>query len=201
MIASPARCMDCGAERGSGLGQCPSCGLTIAAAEILFRRRLVRRTGWFLLGAIVFVPASQVFPPLELDRIWIFAGSLFFATLGIGFWLDFRVRRHQDVEALKRIYFGMVPVLWVLAALLYANGRFDSGRPQPHTATVVGSLSMPGLPGNYRLVVTSWRQDRLWERVPVDRMDFDRFHLGDSVVVLVQEGLAGIPWVYDVNRP
>jgi hypothetical protein len=35
----------------------------------------------------------------------------------------------------------------------------------------------------------------------VDRVDFDRFRLGDGVVVLVQEGLAGIPWVYGVNRP
>jgi hypothetical protein len=60
---------------------------------------------------------------------------------------------------------------------------------------------MPGLPHSNRLVVTSWREGRLLERVPVDRADFDRFRLGDGVVVLVQEGIAGVPWVYGVNRP
>jgi len=199
MISRAAHCLECGAERDSE--QCSSCGLTVAASEILFRRRLVNRTGWFLLGAIVFVPASQVFPPLEIDRIWIFAGILFFATLGLAFWLDGRARRHQDVEILKRIYSGMVPVLWVLAALLYSNGRFDRSQPEERSAAVVGSLSMPGLPRTYRLVVTSWREDHLFERVSVDRVDYDRFRLGDGVVVLVQEGLAGIPWVYGVNRP
>jgi len=193
------RCLNCGAEFSSN--QCLSCGLTVAAAEIQFRRRLVRRTGWFLLGAVVFIPASQAFPPLELDRIWIFAGTIFFVALGLAFWLDARARRHREIEVLKRIYFGLVPVLWVLAALLYANGRFDSSQPQRHTATVVGQFSMPGLPHTYRLVVTSWREGRLWERVPVDRDDFDRFRLGDDVVVLVQEGIAGVPWISGVNRP
>ncbi|MGB6430881.1 MAG: hypothetical protein WBF06_09850 [Candidatus Acidiferrales bacterium] len=171
------------------------------AAEILFRRRLVNRTAWFLVGAVVFVPASQVYPPLEIDRMWIFAGTLFFVTLGLAFWLDYRARRHEGVEILKRVCSGLVPVLWVLAALLYANGRFDRSQPVAHSANVVGSLSMAGLPRSYRLIVTSWREGHMFERVSVDRMDFDRFRLGDGVVVLVQEGLAGIPWVYGVNRP
>jgi hypothetical protein len=199
MTARPAHCVECGAERSST--QCSECGLTVAAAEIVFRRRLVNRTGWFLLGAVVFVPASQVYPPLEIDRIWIFAGVLFFVTLALAFCLDYRARRHQYVETLKRIFFGLVPVFWVLSALLYANGRFDRSGPESHSAAVVGSLSMPGLPRNYRLIVTSWRDGHLFEHVSVDRMDFDRFRLGDGVVVLVQEGLAGIPWVYAVNRP
>ena len=199
MTSRPVHCLECGAELSSS--QCLACGLTVAAAEILFRRRLVNRTAWFLVGAVVFVPASKVYTPLEIDRMWIFAGSLFFVTLGLAFWLDFRARRHEEVEIAKRIYSGLVPVLWVLAALLYANGRFDRSQPQAYNAAVVGSLSMPGLPRSYRLIVTSWREGNLFERVPVDRVDFDRFRLGDGVVVLVQEGLAGIPWVYGVNRP
>src|SRR5260370_30158888 len=65
------RCLDCGSERESD--QCASCGLTSAAAEVMLRRRLVRPTAWFLLGAVVFLPVSQLYPPLELDAIFIFA--------------------------------------------------------------------------------------------------------------------------------
>ncbi len=192
------RCLDCGAERTSD--QCSTCGLTSAAAEVMIRRRLVRRTAWFLLGAVAFLPASQVFPPLELDAILIFVGVLFFLVLGLGAWIDRRARGHAEIELFKRIYFGFIPVPWLLAALLFVNGKFDTTPPLRQEATVVGKFSMPGVLRNNRLVVTSWRGDQRIERLPVDRDDFNRFQRGDRIVVHLQEGIAGIPWVYAVYR-
>lgn len=192
-------CLDCGAERHSD--QCPACGLTTAAAEVVLRRRLVRRTAWFLVGAVLFVPASQVFPPIALDSILIFMGVIFFAALSLGYWIEHRAKHHQEVEVMKRIYFGLTPVPWVLAAMLFMNGRFDSSVPRTEPAVVIGKVSVAGLPRGYRLVVTSWRGNRSIERVPVPRDDFDRFHPGDEVIVIVKDGLASIPWVYAVRRP
>src|SRR5207245_2361306 len=83
-----------------------------AAAEVLLRRRLMLRTAWFLVGAVLFLPASQLFPPLELDAILIFIGVMFFLVLGLGVWVERRARHHLEVEALKRVYFGFVPVPW-----------------------------------------------------------------------------------------
>ncbi len=73
------RCLDCGADRIAD--QCPACGLTSAAAELVVRRRLVKRTAFFLVGIIVFVAASQYYPALELDSILIFGGLVFFSPL------------------------------------------------------------------------------------------------------------------------
>ncbi len=53
-------CLNCGAEREKD--QCLGCGLTSDAAEVMLRRRLVWRTAWFLVGAVLFVPVSQAFP-------------------------------------------------------------------------------------------------------------------------------------------
>jgi len=192
------RCLDCGAERTSD--QCPSCGLTSAAAELIVRRRLVHRSAWFLAGAVAFVPASQVYPPLELDAILIFVGVMFFLVLGLGIWLERGMRRHAEVEFFKRIYFGFVPVPWILAALLFVNGKFDAAPPVRQTATVVGKFSMPGFFRSNRLVVISWRERQRFERVPVGRNDYDRFEHGDRIVVQMKEGVAGIPWVYAVYR-
>ena len=192
------RCLDCDAERTSD--QCPACGLTSAAAEVIFRRRLLHRTAWFLLGAVAFLPASQLYPALELDAILIFVGVLFFLALGLAVWVERRARRHAEVEALKRIYYGLVPVPWLLAALLFANGKFDTAPPTPQVASVVGKFSMRGVLRSSRLVVTSWRTGQRFERVPVDRDDFERFQRGDAVVVQVHDGLVGIPWVYAVYR-
>lgn len=192
------RCLDCGAERTAD--QCPACGLTSAAAEVMLRRRLLHRTAWFLLGAVAFLPASQVFPPLELDAILIFVGVLFFFALGLAVSIEWRARAGAEIEALKRIYFGFVPVPWLLATVLFVNGKFDTAPPTRQVASVVGKFSMPGVLRSSRLVVTSWREGHRIERVPVNRDDFGRFQRGDHVVVHMQNGVVGIPWVYAVYR-
>jgi len=166
----------------------------------MLRRRLFSRTAWFLLGAVAFVPASQLYPPLELDVMLIFFGAVFFVALGLAIWVDRRARRGAEVDAIKRVYFGLVPIPWLLAALLFANGRFDSAPPTRQEAAVVGKFSMPGIVRSSRLVVTSWRGDRRFERVPVSRDDFNRIERGDIVVVKVQGRVVGIPWVYGVYR-
>ena len=117
------RCPDCGSERTTD--QCPSCGLTTAAAEITFRRHLMARTGIFLLGSLGFPYISQIYPPLELDLILIFFGVIFFAALTLAIILERRARNHQEIEVLKRIYNGFIPLPWILAATLFINGRLD----------------------------------------------------------------------------
>ena len=193
------RCLDCGADRTAD--QCPACGLTSAAAELVVRRRLVRRTAFFLVGIIAFIGASQVFPPLEIDAILIFAGVVFFFSLALGYWIDVKARKRQEVEVLKRIYFGMIPVPWIFAGMLFLNGKLDTSRPVRIPATVVGKFSTNGVPRSRRLVVTSWRGTRRIERIAVDQNDYDRFKRGDDIVVQVQKGAFDLPWVNGVYRP
>ncbi len=192
------RCLDCGADRIAD--QCPACGLTSAAAEVMVRRRLVERTAWFLVGVILFVVASQVFPPLEIDAILIFVGGVFFFSLGVAYWIDLRARQRKEIEAIKRIYFGMVPVPWIFAMMLFLNGKLDNSRPIRVPATVVGKFATSGLPRSRRLLVTSWRAGRRIERVSVDQYDFDRFQRGDDIIIQAQKGALGVPWVYGVFR-
>jgi hypothetical protein len=193
------RCLDCGADRTAD--QCSACGLTSAAAELVVRRRLVRRTAFFLVGIIVFIAASQVFPALEIDAILIFAGLIFFFSLALGYWIDVRARKRLEVEAMKRVYFGMIPVPWIFAAMLFLNGKLDTSRPVRIPATIVGKFSTNGLPRSRRLVVTSWRGTRRIERIAVDQNDYDRFQRGDDIVVQAQKGAFGLPWVNGVYRP
>jgi len=193
------RCLDCGSDRIAD--QCPSCGLTSAAAELVVRRRLVRRSAVFLVGIIVFVVASQVFPALEIDAILIFAGLVFFCSLALGYWIDYRARKRQEVEVLKRIYFGMIPVPWIFAGLLFLNGKLDTSRPVRIDAIVVSKFATGGLPRSRRLVVNSWREGRRIERIAVDQNDFDRFQKGDDIIIQAQKGALGVPWVYGVYRP
>lgn len=192
------RCLNCGADRA--VDRCEACGLESAAAELALRRKFSNRTAIFLLGALAFVVAAGRYPPLELDGILIFVGVLFFVTLALGLWMERRAIRHLEVEALKRTYYSLVPVPWLLAVLLLGNGALDRLLPTNYTTRVVGKFAMRGPVPSRRLVVVSWRDGRRFERVPVAREDFDRFQPGDAVIVRVEDGLVGIPWVYSVYR-
>jgi hypothetical protein len=193
------RCLNCGADRDADV--CGSCGLSSHAAEFTLRKKLLNRTALFLLGALAFVVASERYPALDLDGILIFIGVLFFLTLGLAMWLERRALRHMEVEALKRIYYGLIPLPWLLASLLLGNGALDTSPPTIEGARVVGKFGMRGPVASRRLVVTSWRAGHRVERIPVDRGDFDRFSYGDLLEVKVAGGLVGIPWVEGVSRP
>jgi hypothetical protein len=194
------RCLDCGSQRIAD--QCPACGLTSAAAEVMFRRRLWLRTTVFLAGSLLFPYVSQIYPPLELDLMLVFFGVIFFLALTLAVFLDRGARKRQEIEVLKRIYAGFVPLPWILAATLVVNGRADSAKNIAYyPTTVVGSFNMKGIVrGSRRLAVRSWREGHGVERLAVDMDDIDRFRVGDAVVVAVEPGALGIPWYYGVYR-
>lgn len=194
------RCLDCGAARDTD--QCPACGLTTAAAELVFRKRLIKQTTFFLAGSLLFPYVTPIYPPLDLDLMLVFFGVLFFVALTLAVILERRARKHQEIEILKRIYSGFIPLPWILAAAIFLNGKLDSASKLVYVPTQVqGKFLMKGLVrGSRRLVVRSWRPDQRVERLPVDPDDFDRFRVGDRIEVGVEPGVLGIPWVYGVYR-
>lgn len=194
------RCLDCGAERIAD--QCSACGLTSAAAEVMFRRRFLKRTAVFLAGSLAFPYISQIYPPLDLDWMLVFFGVIFFVALTIAVVLDRRARNRQDLEVLKRIYSGFIPLPLILAATIFINGKFDSKKNVVyHPTTVDSRYNMPGIVrGTRRIFVRSWRDGQKYERLAVDADDYDRFHPGDPVFVGVEPGALGIPWYYGVYR-
>src|SRR6266852_2821316 len=173
------RCLDCGAPRTAD--QCPACGLTSAAAEVMFRRRFLKRTAVFLAGSLAFPYVSQIYPPLDLDLMLVFFGLIFFLALTLAVFLDRRASSRREIEVLKRIYAGFIPLPWILAATLVVNGRLDAQRNVVYYSTVVvGRFNMKGLVrGSRRLYVDSWREHQRVERLAVDLDDFDRLRDGD----------------------
>jgi hypothetical protein len=193
-------CLDCGSER---LGdQCPVCGLTAAAAELVFRRRLLWQMALFLVGSLLFPYLSQVYPPLDLDGMLVFFGLVFFLALALAIFLDRQARARKDVNFLKHLFTGFLPVPFIFSLVLLLNGKLDSPRNVSyHATTVEGRYLMRGVVrGTRRLVVFSWREGRKYERLAVDSDDYDRFQVGDNVNVGEEPGALGIPWFYGVYR-
>ena len=193
------RCLDCGSPRTAD--QCPACGLTSAAAEVMFRRRFMKRTGVFLAGSLAFPYISQIYPPLELDLMLVVFGMIFFVVLTLAVVLDRRARKRQELEMLKHVYGGFILLPWILAAMLFVNGRLDSEKNVTyHTSVVEGRYNLPPVVRGRRLFVKSWRELGKSESVAVSEYDYDRFKPGDQVNVGVKPGALGIPWFYDIYR-
>lgn len=194
------RCPYCGTER-AGLVACENCGMDPAEASRAMRRSLVNRLGIFLLGAVAFFVPCSLYPPIELDGMLIFLGVIFFSTIALAMWAERRSIRRQEVELLKRIFHGLVPIPWLLGTLLFVNGALDRSPPRDVEATVISRLAVPGVLPMHQLIVKSWRDGREVERLAVTRQDFDRFHAGDRVIVRMEDGLVGIPWIFGVYTP
>jgi hypothetical protein len=194
------RCLDCGSQRTSD--QCPNCGLTSAAAELVFRRRLIRQMAYFLIGSLLFPYLSQVYPPLDIDAMLVFFGLVFFIALAIAIILDRQARGHKDVEILRHLFTGLIPIPFILSVGIFLNGKLDSAKNVAyHPTVVVGRYQMKGIVrGTRRVFVQSWREGRKIERLAVDPDDFDRFHVGDKVNVGEESGALGIPWFYGIYR-
>ena len=160
----------------------------------------MRRTGIFLLGSLAFPYVSQIYPPLDLDLILIFFGVTFFGALTLAIILERRARNHQEIELLKRVYHGFIPLPWILAATLFINGRLDSQKNVINYPTViVGRFNMRGIVKGSRRLIVRWRDGKSVD-LAVDQDDFDRFQVGDSVTVASAPGALGIPWYWGVYR-
>ncbi|MDQ1407503.1 MAG: hypothetical protein QOG55_3132 [Acidobacteriaceae bacterium] len=169
---------------------------------MVFRPRFMKSTAVFLAGSLLFPYVSQIYPPLDLDWMLVFFGLIFFIGLTVAVFVDRGARNHRDIEVLKRIYAGFIPLPWILAAALFLNGKLDSPKNVAYYPTTVQSrFNMRGIVrGSRRLVVRSLRPGQKWERLAVDVDDYDRFHDGDAVVVGVAPGALGINWFYGIYR-
>lgn len=187
------RCLNCDTVITGPV--CEGCELTQTAASLVVRRRVVFRTGLFLLGSLAFVAAAYRFPPLDMDGMLVFSGVIFFVGLGMAVWVERGALRGSQIAIRKRLFMALVPLPWLLAGMLVVNAKLDRAPVRLWPTRVVEKFSMSAIVPTRRLLVVSWREGRRYERVPVSRGEFSRFRVGERVVVEIHPGLAGIPWV------
>lgn len=190
------RCLNCDTVMTGPV--CEGCDLTEAAASLVVRRKVILRTGLFLLGSLAFVAAAYRFPPLEMDKMLIFCGVIFFLGLAMAVWVERGALRGSQIAIRKRLFTSLVLTPWLFAAMLVVNAKLDNAPVRDWTTRVVRKFSMSAIVPTRRLVVVSWRAGHEYEHVPVSLAEYARFRVGERVVVEIHPGLAGIPWVAGV---
>src|SRR5260370_22037462 len=114
-------------------------------------------------------------------------GILFFVVLAVAVILDRRARNRRELEVLKRVYSGFIPLPWILAATLLLNGKLDSQKNVAyHPTTVDSRYHMPGIVrGTRRLFVHSWLEGQTMECRAVSCADYGRLRAGDSGLMCI----------------
>jgi hypothetical protein len=179
---------------------CPSCGLTLDAAEDAARRKFRNRAIVFLLGVAGFLVVAARYPPLEVDGMMTFVAAIFLLLAIVGLWMYRPGAGHLESEILRRIYYGLAPVPWLLTGILLVNGALDHAPPENCTTSVIAKRAIPGPWAGRRLIVYSWRDGQRNERLSVTANEYAEFAPGDRITVHVKPGLIGIPWVESVYR-
>src|SRR5258708_30709433 len=120
-----------------------------------------------LAASLAFRSVTQLSPPLDLALMLVLFRILFFVVLAIAVILDRRARNRRELEVLKRVYSGFIPLPWILAATLLMNGKLDSQKNVAyHPTTVDSRYNMQGIVrGTRRLFVHSWREGQKIERL------------------------------------
>jgi len=182
------RCLDCGADRTAD--QCSACGLTSAAGRVGRSAAAGAAHGFFLVGIIVFIAASRVFPS-EIDAILIFAGLVFFLSLA---WVTGSISCPETAGSgsPQAHLLGMIPVAMDFAGRTLSDGKLDNSRPFVFPLPVVGKF-----PRMVCRAAAAW-----WLRPGAAlggsnasrwiKYDYDRFQRGDDIVVQGAEGPFGL---------
>ncbi len=152
-----------------------------------------------LLGVLILNLANFGYPLLDHTVFTVFAVLVAIPFLG---YIYIKRRKAQGVEVwpLMRLNTQLlfVPLLWALVVL--ANGALDRSPSQAHSSVVIKKHESKGKGGTcYFLEVSSWRQGRSSEELKVKDETFERFQIGDQVVVETCHGLFGIVWVKSIS--
>lgn len=169
-----------------------------ADAEDAARRKFRNRAIIFLLGVLSFLVVSARYPPLEVDGMLTFVAAICLLLAVVGLWMQRSAAGHLESEILRRIFYGLAPVPWLLAGIVLVNGALDHAPPENCTTSVIAKRAVPGPWAGHRLVVYSWRDGRRFERLSVTANEYGAFAAGDRITVHVKPGIIGIPWVESV---
>jgi len=124
----------------------------------MFRRRFLKPRYFFLPGRCVSLRQPDL-SPLDLDLMLVFRRHIL-RRAGIAVVLDRRARNRQDLEVLKRIYAGFIPLPWILARRILQWEIGYTKKLSYHAATVDGRYNRPGVVRGTRRLSCARGRDR-----------------------------------------
>jgi len=186
------QCANCGTEFHDG--PCPKCG-TDSVSSLRATNKQLQRYSYLLIGGLAgTLVATRFYPPLDIDRLLIFAIGIFFLPVLAHVILSIRKRLTSNAERMRSAYKYSGTLSVVLAGVLFLNGVLDHSPVNPTRTPILRKTLSRGRSTSRYLIVASWRPGRFEERLQVNGDTYHRFVVGAPVVIEIHRGLFGVPW-------
>jgi hypothetical protein len=187
------KCPKCGTYFPSG--KCPACGSEPEVAPNELKKKFQKHTLLMVLGLLGVFGATRFYRELDGDRvIWVTLGIFFFPVI----WhviSSARKRLQEDADRLQMVYRYAGFAILALAGVVGLNGALDWTPATPVKTSILGKTISHGRRSTtYRLVVASWREGRMEERLEVSQTTFRGTFVGEPVVIELHRGVFGLPW-------
>jgi hypothetical protein len=149
--------------------------------------------GVFVSGGLAFWWAIYSYRPLDQTLAFVILGLTLFLGVAVLAWAARYDNSNDSASyAPKPRYIVASSLLWLFALALFLNALLDRSAPALHPTKVVSKRERAF---GQSVTVTSWRQGRSVESIPVDSRICLELPQRGSIIVSVKPGLLGIPWV------
>jgi hypothetical protein len=149
--------------------------------------------GVLVTGGLAFWLAIDSYRPLDRTLAFVLLGVTLLVGATVLAWAaKYDNADDSDSYAPKPQYILVSSLLWLFALALFLNAFLDRSAPTQHPTTVVSKRERAF---GQSVTVSSWRQGRSVESIPVDARLYTKLPETGSIIVSVKPGLLGIPWV------
>jgi hypothetical protein len=152
---------------------------------------------WLFGGLLGIWVAAALYPPLDMNPVMGFALVLGVVPIVTHIELSVHKKLASHGTLVRKLYDRVGIGLILFAVLLFLNGALDTHSSAQAHARVVQKTASRGArgPATYSLVVApSWRPGRNDETLEVSSSTFSGVRTGESVRVVVHQGLFRLPW-------
>lgn len=143
------------------------------------------------------IRATMDYHYLSVSPLWLPATSI-----AIAYWLLVLAVGQDERKVVSALVQFMFSAAYAASTVFLANCVFDTRPGEVNINTVVHKRISSGAraPTSYELTVGPWDYSAEPSEISVSRKTYDQLAVGESVEILVKEGVFDAPWVAAVNR-
>ena len=153
-------------------------------------------------GFIAFFAVVIAYPPIDDTLFWWVAGIPFLISYTLTNIAWRKAKTGKDARSFFPLTTWLAFGCLLVPTALFVNGALDHSPVEQHRQVVTRTILTHSKGSSYYyLELTSWRENRTYEKVEVSERWYLNAKPGDPVTVETHRGALGIPLLVSVHQP
>lgn len=153
-----------------------------------------------LAGLVGILAGINFYRPIDTAPFYWTGVPLSFLSMFLVWSAQAKAKSGEDVSSLFPIATGLAFAPAFIAAILFVNGTLDFSSAEHHEEIVINKTVRHGKSTLYFIEYSSWRPNRLSEKVQVSSLTYYELQVNDQIVIDEHRGALHIPWVGTIRK-